>query len=251
MLLKENLMEFIFTVIIICCDLAVLICCLLSGILVLIPRKIGEIFGNKVKQAVFDAFPNSAIEAEKTFCKILGKKYGTKGEKMMYILCILITIPYLIAFIMGIIKLFKSDWCCQKLRWILIIIGRIIIFILAFAGTLGKKYFLLFLAHYEFYKKAHDCFKGRYDYFDDKIYPWKYTKKLITYFIIVLIFGLIGTVLDCIVSILYRRNAAPKGSSHLPDESRSVAPSGREMKERNKEQGNNNIQGEVVNVQRV
>ena len=65
-------------------------------------------------------------------------------------------------------------------------------------------------------------------------------------FIFVLILGLIGTGLECVVSFLYRKNAAASYGTPTPQGNQSGAPSQMELQQRGQ---NNVIQGNVVVVQ--
>lgn len=139
MLASENFKEFIFTIVIIAMDLAVAICLLVSGIQSV--RKEGS--GLFTSTSLVQNWTKDGAKANKESCKAKGKNGGTYADMQMYVAAFIFFVIYVIALILGIVKLFKSQWsCCAGIRWILIIIARVIMIIIAICATACNKYFI-------------------------------------------------------------------------------------------------------------
>ena len=214
MLWAENFLEFIFTIVIMISDFVICILLIAGASQVLKEITIGSgryIMANNWTQAAVDAYTAS--------CERVGKSFGSLAGVNSWLGCIVLVIPYGIAGIMSLVKIFKSQWGCASTRWILVMIFRIALNLSAIVET-GSKFnnlIYFYLVHWSFWNKFGACSEAGGTGFYTKELGFFFKselKTLLICFIFTLILGLVNAALECVVSILYRKNASLSAGSY-------------------------------------
>ena len=203
-------------------------------------------YGNFCSKIIYNILENRE-ETEECENDVIDVKLRAFSQMKMYICCLIAGCCYIIAALLDIGKMFYDFPFVQNLKWIIVIIARFVIFALALSGA---------TCNWDFWNRLYKCLKKPYEDNNEeeewdeikKMEPYKRMPKLMIFFIIVLICGVIGFALDVVVSLFYRKNGNGSGSSGQGANTGKTcenAPS--EMKEmKNNEQ---QVQGDVVPVQ--
>ena len=193
-LLEKNKTEFLLTVAIIVLDVGVIICSIGSGAAVF--KKIGvekmiKFWKNKDEyKQTKDGCENPIIPNDS---KVKVRAYSQKG---MYICCFIAGILYVGALAVECAKIFIEISFMAELQWLLFIICRFIIFVLAIAGA---------TCNWDFWERIKKCSSYSSDSDEGKV-----VKKLKIFFSVVVICATIGLALEVVISLFFKKQ---KGTS--------------------------------------